>query len=116
MNYSFSYILGDATVTKATLIVTSSSTSTIYGTAPSVTASYAGFQNSQGTGSLGTVPTCSSAVTAATGAGTYAGANTFSGGGAAGVPVQLRGRRRPRRFGHPDRHRRVHFHDLRHRP
>jgi len=82
-DYSFSYVSGDATVTKATLIVSASSTSTTYGTAPSVAPSYAGFQNGQGTGVLGTVPTCSSTVTVTTGAGTYAGANTCSGGAAA---------------------------------
>jgi hypothetical protein len=64
------------------LTVTASSTSTIFGTVPSVTASYAGFQNGDGTGSLVTLPTCSSTVTATTAVGTYAGANTCAGGAA----------------------------------
>ena len=81
-NYSFSYLVGDATVTRATLTVTASSTSTAYGRAPTVTPSYAGFENGEGAGALVTVPTCSSTVTALSGVGTYAGANTCSGGGA----------------------------------
>ena len=45
-----------------------------------MTASYTGFQNGDDTGSLATLPTCSSTVTATTAVGTYAGANTCAGG------------------------------------
>ena len=70
------------TVDKATLTVTASSTSTSYGTVPTVTASYSGFQNGEGTGSLTKLPSCSSTVTATSTVGTYPGANTCSGGAA----------------------------------
>ena len=79
-NYSLSYVPGDATVTRATLTVTASYTSSTYGSTPAVTASYSGFRNGEGPGSLGTVPTCSSTVTALSDVGTYGEANTCSGG------------------------------------
>ncbi len=79
-------------MTKATLTVTASSTSTRYGSVPNVTASYAGFKNGEGTGVLDTVPKCSSTVGATTDAGTYAGANTCSGGAAADYLLHLRAR------------------------
>ena len=60
-NYSFQYVPGTAVVNQAALTVTAPSTSTTYGTAPVVTASYTGFQNGDGPGSLATVPACSSA-------------------------------------------------------
>jgi hypothetical protein len=81
-NYVFDYVPGTATVSPATLTVTASATSTIYGTTPTVTASYAGFENGDGPSSLSTAPACSSSVTATTSVGTYAGANTCSGAAA----------------------------------
>jgi hypothetical protein len=81
-NYSFAYVAGDETVNPATLTVTASSTSTSYGTVPTVTAIYTGFQNGDAVGSLTTAPACASTVTATTGLGTYPGANTCSGGAA----------------------------------
>ncbi len=81
-NYSFRYVPGDAMVTRATLTVTASSTSSTYGGSPTVTAGYSGFRNGEGPSSLGTLPMCSSAVTALSEVGTYAEANTCSGGAA----------------------------------
>ena len=78
-NYTFNYVAGNAVVGKATLSITASSTNTIYGTVPSVTASYGTFAGSDTAASLTTAPTCVSTVTAATVVGTYAGANTCSG-------------------------------------
>ena len=81
-NYVFSYDPGEATVTPASLTVTASSTSSTYGTVPMPDASYSGFVNGDGPGSLSSLPACSSAVTAASGAGSYSAANTCSGGAA----------------------------------
>ncbi len=78
-NYTFDYVAGEATVTKAELTITASSTSTAYGTSPSVTASYTGFPSGQGASSLGALPSCSSTVTDTTAVGSYAGANTCEG-------------------------------------
>ena len=49
---------------KAPLTVTASSTSSVYGSVPTVRPRYTGFRNGGGPGSLSTVPTCSSTVTA----------------------------------------------------
>ena len=54
-DYSFTYVPGATGVTKATLTVTASATSTSYGTAPTVTPGYVGFENGQGTG-VGSTP------------------------------------------------------------
>jgi hypothetical protein len=78
-NYSLRYVAGDATVTAATVTITASSSSSTYGTSPTVTASYSGFLNGDGAGSLTALPTCSSGVTATSGTGTYNGANTCFG-------------------------------------
>ena len=75
-NYDISYVTGDATVTKAGFTITASSTSSTFGTVPTVTASYS---PSGDAGSLTTLPTCSSAVTTTTNVGTYPGANTCTG-------------------------------------
>jgi hypothetical protein len=79
-DYTFDYLPANATVRKATLIATASSTSSTYGTSPSVTPSYSGFRDGDDIGSLTAVPGCSSSVTATSGASTYPGANTCSGG------------------------------------
>jgi hypothetical protein len=71
------------TVEQASLTVTASSTTSSYGTVPTVTASYSGFVNGETNTVLTTVASCSSTVTATTAVGTYTGANTCSGGAAA---------------------------------
>jgi hypothetical protein len=68
------------TVGKATLTVTASTTSTSYGTVPTVTPNYSGFKGTDGVGAIGTAPTCSSTVTVTTVPGVYPGANTCTGG------------------------------------
>ncbi|MGO8721641.1 MAG: MBG domain-containing protein, partial [Acidimicrobiales bacterium] len=75
-NYDITYVAGDATITKAGLTITASTTSSVYGTTPTVTAS---FSPPPGAGTLTTPPTCSSTVTSTTGVGTYTRANTCSG-------------------------------------
>jgi hypothetical protein len=70
------------TVEQASLTVTASSTTSSYGTVPTVTASYSGFVNGETNTVLTTVASCSSTVTATTAVGTYTGANTCSGGAA----------------------------------
>ena len=70
-NYSFSFVTGHLTVTKATLTVTADDKSRIYGDAnPAFTASYSGFKNGEtlatsgvtGSPSLTTTATATSAV------------------------------------------------------
>ena len=114
-DFSFHYVSGDATVTKAILTVMASSSST-YGTVPSVRATYAGFANGEGTGSLATVPTCLSTVSTTSVVGTHAGANNCSGGAAANYLLPLRARRRDGDSGHLDRLRLAELHHLWHRP
>jgi hypothetical protein len=71
-NYTITYVSGSLQVTPATLSVTASSALTTYGGAvPAVTASYSGFVNGDGAGSLTTVPTCSTAASSASPAGNY---------------------------------------------
>jgi hypothetical protein len=71
-DYLISYVDGTVGVTPAALTVTASSTSTTYGVAPGgITASYSGFVNGDDASALTTTPTCSAAVTATTGVGTY---------------------------------------------
>ena len=67
------------TVTRAPVVVTASSSSTPYGSAPSVTASLTGLQNGQSASDLTSAPTCTSSVTATSAVGNYPGANTCSG-------------------------------------
>ena len=63
-NYTISYVNGNLTVIAAALTITASSgTMTYGGTPPSITASYSGFVNGDGPGSLTTPPTCSSGAT-----------------------------------------------------
>ncbi|MEO9181089.1 MAG: MBG domain-containing protein, partial [Acidimicrobiales bacterium] len=82
-NYSITYLPGDATVTKAVLTVTASSTSSTYGTAPTVTPGYAGFENSEDSTSFFNPVTCSSNVAVTTVAGAHPNANNCSGATAA---------------------------------
>ncbi len=67
------------TVTRAPVVVTASSSSTPYGSAPSVTASLSGLQNGQSVSDLTSAPTCTSSVTATSAVGNYPGANTCAG-------------------------------------
>ena len=75
-NYEINYVAGDATVTKAALTITASTTSSVYGTVPTVTASYS---PPVVAGTLTTPANCLSTVTVNTGVGSYSGANTCSG-------------------------------------
>ncbi len=60
------------TVNPAPLLITASSASTTYGAAaPSVTPTYAGFENGDSASSLTTAPTCSTSVTSTTAVGMY---------------------------------------------
>jgi hypothetical protein len=80
-NYTISYVNGTVTVSKAPLTVTASNTSSTYGsTPPTPTAGYSGFVNGQGAGSLTTVPTCATTVTATSSVGAHPGSNICSGG------------------------------------
>jgi hypothetical protein len=81
-NYAFSYVSGNATVTRATVTIMASATSTTYGSVPTVTADYSGFQNSQDSSALTSQPTCSSTVTETSDVGSYTGANTCVGAAA----------------------------------
>ena len=65
------------------MTVTAASTSTTYGAVPIVARELRGFQNGDGIGSLATLPTCSSTVTALSVTATYPGANTCSGAASA---------------------------------
>jgi lipopolysaccharide export system protein LptA len=79
-NYNFTYVPGNVTVGKASLTITASSTSMTYGgTPPAVTASYSAFAGSDTVNSLTTAPTCVTAASSSTPAGTDTGANTCSG-------------------------------------
>ncbi|MGD0346937.1 MAG: Ig-like domain repeat protein [Terracidiphilus sp.] len=78
-NYTFNYVAGNAVVGQASLTITASSTSTGYGSVPSVTPIYGTFAGSDTAASLTTAPICVSSVTASTAVGTYTGANTCSG-------------------------------------
>jgi sugar lactone lactonase YvrE len=68
-----------ATVIPAPLTITASDSSSTYGAAPVVTPAYSGFRNGDGPASLGTAPVCSSTISASTGVGSYAGANSCVG-------------------------------------
>jgi fimbrial isopeptide formation D2 family protein len=70
--YTFTYKPGNATVNPATLTVTASSYSMVYGgpTQP-ITSQITGFVNSQNSSVLTTLPTCSAPVTNASPVGTY---------------------------------------------
>jgi hypothetical protein len=80
-NYDFTYIPGDFTVTKAMLTVTADAKTKGYGAAnPVLTFSYNGWQNSETSNVLTTLPSATTTVTLATGVGTYTDAITLSGG------------------------------------
>ena len=80
-NYSFSYVAGDFTVTKASLTVTANDQTKVYGSAnPALTVAYSGFVNGESASVLATAPTASTQVNATTNAGTYADAITVTGG------------------------------------
>jgi type II secretory pathway pseudopilin PulG len=70
-NYSFNYVAGNATVNKAPLTITASSTTLTYGAnTPTITASYSGFTSGDTSANLTTQPTCSTAYTNNSSAGT----------------------------------------------
>ena len=70
--YTFDYVAGAAKVNQAPLTITASSGSTTYGgTVPTITAGYSGFVNSQGPGSLTTLPVCSTTATSSSPVGSY---------------------------------------------
>ena len=80
-NYSFSYVAGDFTVTKASLTVSANDQTKVYGSAnPALTITYTGFVNGESASVLATAPTASTLVNATTNAGTYADAISVSGG------------------------------------
>ena len=71
-NYTFTYVPGDVTVNPATLMITASSATVSYGTAPpAITASYSGFVNGDTPASLTTPPTCSTTATSSSPVGSY---------------------------------------------
>ena len=80
-NYTISYASGNATVAQAALLVTASSDSSTYGSAPgpATVASYTGFKDGDTAASLLRLPACATSITSATPAGTYNGAETCSG-------------------------------------
>ncbi len=79
-NYLISYVPGVATITRAHLVVTASSTTSTSGENPSaVGATYSGFVDGESVANLSTDPTCSSSVNSSTAAGTYSGANACRG-------------------------------------
>ena len=74
-NYSFAFVTGNLTITKATLNVTADDKSRDYGVAnPTFTASYAGFKNGEtlGTSDVTGSPSLTTTATAASPVGTYA--------------------------------------------
>ncbi len=71
-NYSISYTAGQMIVGAAPLVVTASSLSTTYGSAPTaVTPSYSGFLDGDTSASLTTQPTCVTGASALSPVGTY---------------------------------------------
>ncbi len=81
-NYTFAYVDGSVTVTPALVTLTASSDSMPYGASvPVITPAYSGWRNGEGPSVLTSAPTCSTAATSASPAGTYA--STCSGATAA---------------------------------
>ncbi len=79
-NYTITYVSGTATVTPASLIVSASSFSSIYGAfSPAVSPIYAGFVNGDTASALSTPPSCTTIVNTTTAVGTYPSADTCSG-------------------------------------
>jgi hypothetical protein len=71
-NYTISYVAGTLTVSTATLTITASNQSKIYGVAiPTLTASYSGFVNGDTAASLTTAATLSTTATASSPVGAY---------------------------------------------
>jgi len=71
-NYSFTYVNGTLTITKATLTATADNKSRGYGdTNPTFTVTYAGFKNSETSSVIDTSPTASSTATATSNVGSY---------------------------------------------
>lgn len=71
-NYAIGYTNGSVTVNKASLTVTASSGSTVYGTAPpAITPTYSGFVNGDTSSSLTTAPTCSTTDKSSSPVGSY---------------------------------------------
>ncbi len=71
-NYTFVYVPGTLTISKAALTVTADNQSSTYGTAlPTLTASYSGFVNGDNAASLTTAATTSTTATSASPAGSY---------------------------------------------
>lgn len=72
-NYTFSYVNGTLTITKAMLTATADSTNRVYGNAnPVIGVTYAGFKNGETSAVINTLATGSTAATAATNVGTIA--------------------------------------------
>jgi RHS repeat-associated protein len=71
-DYTLVYVEGSVKVDPALVTVTASSDSMAYGgTVPVITPAYSGFVNGEGPGVLTSAPTCSTAATSASPAGTY---------------------------------------------
>lgn len=71
-NYAISYVAGDVVVGTSVLVISASSATETYGSAPSaITPSYSGFVNGDAPSSLATPPTCTSAATAGSPVGSY---------------------------------------------
>ena len=71
-NYSFNFVNGTLTVTRAVLTITANDQSTVYGSSlPALTASYSGFVNGDTSASLATAPTLTTTATAASPVGSY---------------------------------------------
>ncbi len=72
VNYSFVYVNGTITITKATLTATANNTSRLYGDAnPTFGISYSGFLNSETAAVLSSPPTSSTTATVLSDVGTY---------------------------------------------
>lgn len=80
-NYTVHYVSGVVTVGKATLTVTASDGTQVYGdiVPATITASYSGFVNGEDASVLSQPAVCTAGVTATTGAGTYASTSSCSG-------------------------------------
>jgi alpha-tubulin suppressor-like RCC1 family protein len=71
-NYTITYVNGSTLVSPASLSISASSASATYGgTIPAITASYSGFVNGDGPGSLSSAPTCSTTATSSSPVGSY---------------------------------------------
>ena len=71
-NYTISYVPGTVTVTAATLTITASNGTMVYGgSSPAITPIYSGFVNNQTSAILAPPPTCSTTATATSNVGSY---------------------------------------------